>query len=209
MARRWVKQILVCLAFGGVGLGGAGCGSNPTILVHPDQVQKGRGIAFGRVHVFKGKKDVTGACYIEFEDEARENTGTFSLEDDGWAFVSLPTGRNYLHFVRCAVWNGLFFGTRKLYFDVPLGGKSAYFGDLQFLLANNDLKTTFGVVGASPLVGGLTSAVSSSVHTVLRDGEDTVLVVDKLDEAVREYETRFHEKPDLATAPTTEAKASE
>lgn len=200
MKKKW-SQGLSCLFFSAAVPWLTACGSNPTILVHPDQVSKERGIAFGRVHVFKGKKDVTGACTIEFENEAEKNTGAFKLDDDGWAFVSLPTGKNYLHFVRCAVWNGLFYGTRKLYFDVPPGRKSSYFGDLTFLLANNDLKTTFGAVGAAPLVGGLTSAVASTVHLVLTDGENTVLVADKLDEATREYERRFQEKPVLATPP--------
>lgn len=183
-----------------------GCGSNPTMPKHPDNVPDDQGVAFGRVRVFRGDSDVTGSCYLQFEDEKEELTGTYNLERDGWVFAALPKQRNYLYLVRCAVMFGLFHGTRDLYFDVPDTGKATSMGDIEFHLQNDEIDSVPGVTGSPTLQGGLVDVASlQGVSVIQGDGEAT-FVRNKLDEAVREYETRYGERPQVAAPAGSPAK---
>ncbi len=175
-----------------------GCGSNPTMPKHPDNVPDDQGVAFGRVRVFRGDSDVTGSCFLQFEDEKEELTGKYNLEKDGWVFAALPKQRNYLYLVRCAVMFGLFHGTRDLYFDVPDSGNTTYLGDIEFHLQNDKIDSVPGVTGSPTLQGGLVDVTSSPGVSVIQGDGEATLVRNKLDEAVREYETRYGEKPQVA-----------
>ena len=95
-----------------------GCRGTPAINLRPDNIPQGHGAVFGRVEVFKGKSDVTGACFITFTDENNEDKASLSLNNSGWVMTALNVGPTYLSFINCAVWNGLMYGTRQLRFDV-------------------------------------------------------------------------------------------
>jgi len=175
-----------------------GCGANPTMLKHPDKLKDDQGIAFGRIHVSRGNSDVTGSCYLEFEDEKDKLTGTYNLDKDGWFFAALPKAQNSIRLVRCAVMFGLFYHAEELYFDVPLDGKSAYLGDIDLKTDQDNLESVPGVAGSSTLQGGLNGAASAQTPSVIKSDDDVVVVRNKLDEASREYEKRFGKKPQLA-----------
>src|SRR2546430_4289450 len=49
------------------------CRGTPAVNLRPDNIPPGHGAVFGRVEVFKGQSDVTGACYISFTDESNED----------------------------------------------------------------------------------------------------------------------------------------
>ena len=175
-----------------------GCGANPTMLKHPSKLQDDRGIAFGRIHVSRGDSDVTGACYLEFEDDKDELTGTYNLDKDGWFFAALPKTRNSIRLVRCAVMFGLFYHADELYFDVPRDGKSAYLGDIELKTDQDNVESVPGVAGSPTLQGGLSSVALAQTPSVIKSDDDVAVVRNKMDEAIREYEKRFGEKPQLA-----------
>jgi len=173
------------------------------VLVSPAKLPNDRGIAAGRVRVFKGESEVTSACYLSFDDGA-ELKASYSIDKTGWVFAALPRKKMYLYFVSCAVWNGLSFGTRQIHFEVPGDGSAAYFGDIEFHLANNDLKTTFEVIGDAPAVGGLVGAAAAGTGAALRSGENWVLINDKSAQTAKAYEARFHEKARFKPWPAKE-----
>jgi hypothetical protein len=123
------------------------------------------------VRVFKGEDEVTGSCSILFTDEKKQGIG-YSLDDSGWVFATLPRGPRHLSFVNCAVWNGLFYGTDALRFDVAGGGRTTYFGDVSFYLADEDGKAFWRAVGlgiagvpVASLAGSLASSGSQLIVT--------------------------------------------
>jgi len=170
------------------------------MLTHPDRVAEGQGVVFGRVHVFRGDSDVTGSCYLEFEDEKDKLTGTYNLEKDGWVFAALPQGRTSIRLVRCAIMFGLFYHADELYFDVPVADKSAYLGDLEVKTDQDKLDSVPGVAGSPALQGGLLGVASAQAPSVIKSDDDVVVVRNKLAEAVGEYEKRFGKKPQVAAA---------
>src|SRR5260221_11803324 len=74
------------------------CHGTPAVNLRPDNIPPGHGAVVGRVEVFKGESDVTGACYIAFTDERKENKASLSLDKSGWVITPMTAGPTYLSF---------------------------------------------------------------------------------------------------------------
>ena len=197
--------LLICSAFAPFT---AACAARSAKVFDPKSIPPKQGAVVGHVRVFKGEDDVTGSCFVHFTDEKKENID-YSLDDSGWVFITLPEGPRYLSFVRCAVWNGLMYGTDQLRFDVAGQGRTTYFGDVRFYLADEDAKAFWNAVGAgvagvpvTSVAGALaatgTQAVVTSVQLTSPDGVNRVTAEDRIETALAQYARRFHKTPDIA-----------
>jgi hypothetical protein len=204
------SALAACAAFASLTPGCSGGHSAKTF--QPKSIPPGQGAVIGHVRVFKGEDEVTGSCSILFTDEKKQGIG-YSLDDSGWVFATLPRGPRYLSFVNCAVWNGLFYGTDALRFDVAGGGRTTYFGDVSFYLADEDGKAFWRAVGlgiagvpVASLAGSLASSGSQLIVTTVvitsPDGTNRVTAEDHLEKAATQYQQRFQVAPDIAVSLT-------
>lgn len=147
----WRVLLLVCTVISGA------CAAHAPAL-QPRSIPAGHGGVMGQVTVTNRGKAVTKNCYLHFSGQDPEQvTSVHALKNDGWVFVTLPTGAAYVRRVKCVLggmfkYNG---GTDILIpFNNPGEGKIAYFGDSRV-----KLDVTGGLQIAGGLIGGGVGAV--------------------------------------------------
>lgn len=161
-----------------------------------EAIGKTHGAAFGRVNAFMDRKDVTEGCRIFLTAGTVKSTQTLVLDRGGWVFTAVEPGPATLFRVECA---GQKLDAEDLKFNVPAGGKIAYFGHIRVIFPNasGPAGDTAGAVAGAILAGALTGRdrrphLVDSAPAPATDAPDAwYRVNDSYTEAVTEYLTRF------------------
>jgi len=171
------------------------CASSATKL-RPDRVRAGEGAFFGHVRVLNRDADLTSRCYVVLTDSREDRKASISLDGSGWVYSVVSPGDTYLSRVLCRT-TGMFqrvveFKTRDLRFQVPAGGKLAYFGHVTVQMDYDGARFATGALLAGALGGPVGAGVVGAIAGGTRvDAAKQVTVENRFEDGLAEYRARY------------------